>query len=105
MYAILIVIDKEALAGRHPDVSVGSVEGLIEEFLAKHGLSKHAESLYLGDDLVGPVSAVLAIQELVREYLWLDASTVSKATMLRIGETSDLSGVLVDIEIRRMLEW
>lgn len=105
MYAITYTLNKAALLALYPDGPGERADGIIEEFLERHGFSRYAEALYVGADLVDAVSAVLAAQELAREYEWFNTRTITSVKLLRIDETANLSGVLLDSEVRRTLNW
>jgi virulence-associated protein VapD len=105
MYAIIITMNKEALALHHTDVPADRVDALIREFLTKRGFSWYADAIYAGGPLIDAVSAVLIIQEMAQLLTWFNTRTVSAIRLLRIDEAADLTGVLVDSEIRRALSW
>jgi virulence-associated protein VapD len=105
VYAITYVLNRVALLELYPAGPGDRADEIIKEFLERRGFSRYAEALYVGDDLVDAVTAVLAAQELAREYEWFNTRTVTSVKLLRIDEAADLAEVLLDSEVRRMLNW
>lgn len=90
MYAIAFDLDTEALSRHYHGNTPNNAYGDVRRVLEAHGFKWQQGSLYFGDaSVVSPVTAVLAVQDIVKRYPWF-RTVVSDIRMMRIEDTNDL---------------
>ncbi len=73
---------------RHHDAS-----GEISQFLLRRSFKKYGKNLFVGDDHIDAVQAVMAVSDMSKELPWLK-ECVTDIQLLRIDEMSDLKPAL-----------
>jgi len=89
MYAIAFDLDTELLKTAYPNPSWTNAYADIRVALETHGFEWRQGSVYFGNAKVTPVTCVLAVQELCRDYAWFE-TCVRDIRMLRVEENNDL---------------
>ena len=89
MYAITIDLSNEMLDKQTPLTSYYFAHELINRALEPYGFVQKG-SLYIGNESVNAVVAVMAVNAMSRELDWLE-QCVLEIKILRIEEVSDLS--------------
>ena len=89
MYAIAFDLDQEQLRIHYPGNSLTNAYEAIRRELEAFGFFRQQGSVYFGDELVTPVTCVMAVQAVQKRHTWF-AKSVSDIRMLRIEENNDL---------------
>lgn len=93
MHAIAYDLDTKALIAEFGDPEYKMAYALINKFLADRGFKKKQGSLYYGDDKMTVVKAILAIQDLNREFARFK-KCLSDLRILKIMDDDDLKPLL-----------
>ena len=89
-YAVMMTLKKQNLAKSHPIKSSTAAIQDIELALNSYGFHKAQEGLFIGNDAVDAVQAVIAVRETSKAYPWL-RKCIAEIKMLRIEEINDLT--------------
>lgn len=89
MYAITFDLDTKALEKHYPAANWRKGYDDIAVFLTYYGFERQQGSVYFGDEDVDAVTCVTAIQDLSKNFPWLE-HCVKDIRMLRIEERNDL---------------
>jgi virulence-associated protein VapD len=98
MYAICFDLDQDQLGRHYPNAAVTGAYHDIRRVLEKFGFNNQQGSVYFGDNLVTPVTCVMAVQGVQRAYPWFGA-VVRDIRMLRIEENNDLMPAIGELEL------
>ena len=95
MYAIVFDLDTKSLQDLYGKPSWQNAYTDIRVYLQNRGFENQQGSTYFGDDTVTPVTCVLAVQGITREFDWF-AGSVRDIRMLKIEENNDLTPAISD---------
>jgi virulence-associated protein VapD len=102
MYAITLTVCDDTLLELYAGEAPATAFTDIAVFLAARGFTRKNPSFYVGDKEVNPVTAVLAVQGLIKEFPWF-AGVVLDIRLVRIAQESDLMPVITDAVVRGSL--
>ena len=98
MYAIAFDLDQEQLSIHYPGNTPTNAYEVIRRVLEKYGFHRQQGSVYFGNETVTPVTCVMAVQAVQKQYSWFGKS-VSDIRMLRIEEHNDLFPAIAQLEL------
>lgn len=97
MYAIAFDLDQEMLRAHYPNAAYNHAYDDIRRVFADFGFTRQQGSVYFGNETVTPVTCVMAVQAVQRQYTWF-ARVISDIRMLRIEEHNDLMPAVGELE-------
>ncbi|MGB6230870.1 MAG: hypothetical protein WBF53_12195 [Litorimonas sp.] len=89
MYAIVFDLDTAQLQALYDKPSWQNACKDICIYLEQRGFENQQGSTYFGDETVDPISCVLTVQDLARDFSWF-AGSVRDIRMLKIEENNDI---------------
>lgn len=98
MYAICFDLDQEALRRHYPGNTPTNAYDTVYRVLQRFGFTRQQGTVYFGDANVTPVTCVMAVQAVQREYAWF-AKVLTDIRMLRIEEHNDLMPAIGELDL------
>jgi virulence-associated protein VapD len=98
VYAIAFDLDQQQLSIHYPGNSPTNAYDAVNRVFARYGFHRQQGSVYFGNESVTPVTCVMAVQAVQKQYSWF-GKVVSDIRMLRIEEHNDLMPAIAELEL------
>jgi virulence-associated protein VapD len=98
VYAIAFDLDQQQLGIHYPGNSPNNAYDAVNRVFLRFGFHRQQGSVYFGNESVTPVTCVMAVQAVQKQYSWF-GKVVSDIRMLRIEEHNDLMPAIAELEL------